>query len=81
MNQESNSNTNANTADTAADAGQDNGKKKTKLRRFGGYAIKGAIAAGVVAVGYFGIKALLGNAGDAAVDALAGTADAVGAAV
>lgn len=90
MNNEStNANTadNTNTAGNGADAGQQAGAEnnkntttKSKLRRFGGYALKGGAVVAVVGVVYFGVRALLGSAGDEVVDALTDVAgDAVGA--
>lgn len=69
-------------ASAAAEAGNTNtntntGKKKSKLRRFGGYALKGAVVAAVGAGIYYGARALLGNAGEVAVDAIDGAVGAV----
>lgn len=82
MNHESTGNTNTNTADqTGADTnvnGNENaGKKKTTFRKFGGYALKGAVVAAVGTGLYFGIRALMGNAGEAVVDAVDGAVAAV----
>jgi hypothetical protein len=84
MNDQNGNNTNtADNADAANNAGSEGTQiqksKKSKMRRFSGYALKGAVGAAAVTGLYFGIRALLGSAGDVAADVLAGTADAVGA--
>ena len=68
----------ANPNDPNAATGNENaGKKKTTFRKFGGYALKGAVVAAVGTGLYFGIRALMGNAGEAVVDAVDGAVAAV----